>query len=94
MAKNQNDSFPEFVLDQLGQLDGAVCRRMFGGHGLCRGETFFGILFRGRLYFKTDAKTRGEYARAGMKPFRPNPGQTLRNYDQVPGDVLEDRNRL
>ncbi|MEW6248677.1 MAG: hypothetical protein AB1555_18485 [Nitrospirota bacterium] len=29
-----------------------------------------------------------------MKPFRPNKQQTLKNYYQVPVDVLEDAERL
>jgi hypothetical protein len=29
-----------------------------------------------------------------MKSFRPNPSQTLRNYFEVPVDVVENRERL
>ena len=48
-----NDSFKEFVLDQLSQLGQVECRAMFGGHGLYHNEAFFGIISKGRLYFKT-----------------------------------------
>ena len=41
-------------------------RRMFGGFGLYRGETFFGLISSdGRLYFKTDAVTREEEPAVG-----------------------------
>ena len=67
---------------------------MFGGYGLYQDETFFGIIHRGRLYFKIDESTVGEYRKRKMKPFRPNAKQTLKSYYQVPVDVVEDRDRL
>ena len=51
------DSFPAFVQDQLHALGDVECRAMFGGRGLYHRGVFFGILFKGRLYFKTDATT-------------------------------------
>ena len=67
---------------------------MFGGYGLYRGETFFGILFRGRLYFRTDEQSRAEYLERGMQPFQPNERMTLKSYYEVPADVVEDRDLL
>ena len=67
---------------------------MFGGHGLYSGETFFGIMFRGRLYFRTDEATRFAYAERGMKRFRPSATQTLGSYYEVPPGVLEDAREL
>jgi DNA transformation protein len=89
----KDDSFKDFVLDQLSGLGELTCRSMFGGYGLYAGATFFGIVYRGRLYFKTDERTRGEYERRGMKPFQPNARQTMK-YHEVPADVAEDRNQL
>lgn len=54
----KDDSVKEFVLDQLRDLGGVEAHAMFGGHGLYRGEIFFGILYKGRLYFKTDDVSR------------------------------------
>jgi DNA transformation protein len=90
----REESFREFVLDQLNPLDAIQCRPMFGGHGLYQGKHFFGILFKGRLYFKTDAATRPDYVQMGMKPFRPNARQTLKSFYEVPVDVIEDPDRL
>ncbi len=90
----KNDSFKDFVLDQLRELDGVEARGMFGGFGLYQDETFFGIIHRGHLYFKIDETTVVEYRNRKMKPFRPSPKQTLKTYYQVPVDVIEDADQL
>jgi DNA transformation protein and related proteins len=89
-----SDGFTEFVLDQLGALDGVSARSMFGGHGLyCRGD-FFAIAYKDRLYFRTDERSRARYEEHGSEPFQPNPRQRLKTYHEVPADVVEDRERL
>ena len=90
----KDDSFKDFVLDQLHALDEIEARRMFGGFGLYRDETFFGILHKGKLFFKIDESTVGAYRKRKMKPFRPNPKQTLKSYYQVPVDIIEDADEL
>jgi DNA transformation protein len=90
----KQDSFKEFVLDQLEEMRPVTCRAMFGGFGLYHHDLFFGILHKGRLYFKTDNQTRPAYEKYEMKPFRPSDKQTLKNYYEVPPDILEDRERL
>lgn len=47
MPRHLNDGFKDFVLDQLADLRGLRCRAMFGGYGLYRGNTFFGIIHKG-----------------------------------------------
>jgi DNA transformation protein len=89
-----DDSFLDYVLDQLRGLGGIEARRMFGAHGLYRDGIFFAIVDDGRLYFKTDEATREEYRRLGMRPFQPTPKQTLKTYYEVPADVLEDDEAL
>lgn len=88
MATKQN-GFKDFVLDQLSELPGLTHRAMFGGYGLYQHETFFGIIHRGRLYFKTDRTTAPRYCNRGIKPFKPTSAQTLKNYYEVPVEVLE-----
>jgi DNA transformation protein and related proteins len=90
----QNESFTDFVLDQLEELPNITARRMFGGFGLYCEKYFFGIISKSELYFKTDATTRTSYTQRGMKPFTPNPQQILKNYLEVPVDILEDRQSL
>ncbi|MBM3836027.1 MAG: TfoX/Sxy family protein [Verrucomicrobia bacterium] len=86
-----NASFKAFVLDQLRSLPDVWAKAMFGGYGLYRADRFFGILMEGRLYFRTNEKTRPAYVKRGMGPFvyqkakRTNPI----NYYEVAADVLE-----
>jgi DNA transformation protein len=90
----KHDGFRDFVLDQLADLPSVTTRAMFGGFGLYQRETFFGIIHKGRLYFKTDRMTAPRYRNRGMKPFKPSPAQTLKNYYEVPVEVLEDSDNL
>jgi DNA transformation protein len=94
VGSNTSDTFTAFVLDQLSDMEGLGCRAMFGGYGLYSASTFFGILYGGKLYFKTDDATAPDYARHGMEPFRPNDRQLLKSYYEVPADVLENRDEL
>jgi DNA transformation protein len=84
------DSFRDFALEQLAALDGLRCKRMFGGHGLYCGEQFFGIVFDGRLYFKTHPETLPDYLKHHAAVFAPSEKQVLKNYREVPVDILED----
>ncbi len=90
----KRDSFHDYVVDQLRGVPDVEARAMFGGHGLYRGGDFFGILFKGRFYLKTDERSRAAYVEAGMKPFRPSARQRLASYYEVPADVLEDAEEL
>ena len=85
-----NESFRDFVLEQLAALDGLRCKRMFGGYGLYSGEQFFGIVYDGRLYFKTNPDTLPEYLACDAAVFTPSKKQVLKNYREVPVDILED----
>jgi DNA transformation protein len=93
-AKKKEDSYRDFVLDQLGSLEDVICRSMFGGYGLYLGEDFFGIIHDGRLYFKTDETTREKYRNRGMGPFTPNEKQVLKSYYEVPVEIVEDDEEL
>jgi DNA transformation protein and related proteins len=90
----KHDGFKDFVLDQLADLRGLTCRAMFGGYGLYREGKFFGIVHKGRLYFKVTPETVDQYKTHGMSPFRPNPKQTLKSFYEVPVDVIEDAEQL
>ena len=88
------DSFKAFVLDQLDGLGRVECRPMFGGYGLSNGRVFFGILFKGRLYFKTGPTSLPAYHAYGMTPFQPSATMTLKTYSEVPVEILEDADQL
>ena len=87
-------SFRECVVTRLGVLGDITSRAMFGGLGLYWRDVIFGIVFRDRLYLKVDDRSRPEYERRGMGPFRPNERQTLKAYYEVPPDVLDDAEAL
>ena len=90
----EKESFKEFVLDQLRLLGRVKCRAMFGGHGLYCEGIFFGIISKGWLYFKTNSTTVSNYLEWDMKAFQPKPRQTLKNYYEVPAEILEDEDQL
>ena len=71
-----------------------TCRAMFGGYGLYCGRVFFGIVHKGRLYFKTNAITARRYREHKMTPYTPNAKQTLHSYYEVPVGILEDAGEL
>ena len=58
------------------------------------GAAFFGIIHKGRLYFKTDSASVSAYRERQMKPFRLNVRQTLKTYYEVPVDIIEDAEEL
>lgn len=92
--KEKIDSFGDFIMDQLAAMPALTSRAMFGGRGLYSEEVFFGIIFKGRLYFKTSEMSRGAYLELGSKPFKPNEKQTLKNYYEVPVEVFESSKEL
>jgi len=91
-----DDSFKEFVLDQLSALPELRAKAMFGAHGLYSGEKFFGILDEGRLFFKTDAASQADYTTRGMGPFTYEMKGKVKTmaYHEVPPDVLENAPEL
>jgi len=91
-----DDSFKEFVLDQLAALPDLRAKAMFGAHGIYSGENFFGILDEGRLFFKTDATTEKDFIERGMPPFTYEmKGKIMTmGYHEVPPDILEQPHEL
>lgn len=91
-----DNSFKEFVLDQLSGLPDLRAKAMFGAYGLYCGEKFFGILDEGRLFFKTDTQSQLEYTKRGMGPFTYNAkGKVMTMaYHEVPPDVLDQPQEL
>ena len=92
----RDDQFTDYVLDQLTGLTPLRARKMFGGMGLYCGTQFFGILYQGRLFFRTHPANRNEYVARGMTPFTYERGKKIvsLNYFEVPPEVLEQRGAL
>ena len=91
-----SEQFLEYILEQLHGLGRLTSRRMFSGAGLYSDGLFFGLLYKDRLYFKTDDSTRPEYEARGSEGFRPRPNtsRVSMRYYTVPADVLEDGQEL
>lgn len=90
----EDESFKDFVSDQLSDIPNIRARRMFSGFGLYAGDTFFAIISDDVLYFKTDPETRQRYIAVGSDCFHPSEKQVLKNYYEVLADILEDRETL
>ena len=90
----KDETFKDFILDQLRGIGNLEARRMFGAYGVYAGGKFLGIIDGGRIYFKTDDAAKKRYQKYGMKPFKPTPKQTLKNYYEVPVDVIENADLL
>jgi len=93
-VNSKKHEFKEYVLDQLRLLNGMECKPMFGGFGLYCHKKIFGIIADGSVYFKTDTATVEVYKSKGMEPFKPSSKQTLKNYYEVPPEILEDEPQL
>jgi len=91
-----DDSFKEFVLDQLNALPDLRAKAMFGAHGIYSDDKFFGILDEGRLFFKTNAATEKAYTACGMGPFTYEmKGKVMSMaYHEVPPEILEQPHEL
>jgi len=84
----------EWLEDRLRRLPELEIRRMFGGAGIYAEGTMFGILHGSRVFLKTNESTRVPFIEFGMKAFRPRRGAVLKNYYEVPADILDDEAEL
>ena len=89
LTTNKDDEFVEYICDQLINFDLVTYKPMFGGYGLYCGDAFFGLVFDGRVYFKTNDTTRLKYESWESEPFQPNAKQTLKTYYEVPIEIIE-----
>ena len=92
-----SDEFVDYVVEQLSGWGEVSIRRMFGGAGLYREGTMFGVIADDVAYLKVDDSNREDFVRAGSAPFEPYPDKiktTIRTYYEIPGDVLENAAEL
>jgi len=84
----------EWLEDTLKRLPELEVRPMFGGAGIYAEGTMFAILHSGRVYLKTNDATSAEFVARGMGSFRPRRRAALKNYLEVPADILDDGTEL
>jgi len=90
----KDESFLDFVCDQMNEVRDLRTRKMFGGWGIYSGEKFFAIVSNNTLFLKTNNETSQKYRDFGMTPFAPSKEQILKNYYEVPADILENMEEL
>ena len=91
---DQDRSLVDFLFEQLPDIEDLRFRRMFGAYGIYAGTLFFALVHAGKIYFKTNFDTRPRYEKAKMGPFAIDGEVILKNYYQLPIEVLEDEAEL
>lgn len=84
--------FVDHLLDLLSGWGGVSARRMFGGWGLYRAGTMFGLVADDVLYLKADSGNRKSFEDAGMQPFsyeRTGKPAVVMSYWECPPDALD-----
>ncbi|MDH3650002.1 MAG: TfoX/Sxy family protein [Saprospiraceae bacterium] len=88
MAVDQ--SYVQFVVDQLAEFDTVETRNMFGGVGIYKDGIMFGLIGNDKFYLKAGESNVGDYEAVGMKAFMSDRKGKGMPYYEVPADVLED----
>jgi len=90
------ENYLNYILDQLRLLPNITYTKMFGGYGLYNDGKFFAIISGTplNLYFKTNKKTSVIYRDYKSKFFSPSKTQHLKNYYNVPNQIIENVEEL
>jgi DNA transformation protein len=88
-----SNEFAAHSAELLAAVGQVVARRMFGDHGLYCDGTMFALIAGDVLYLKVDEVNRGEFERAGAKPFvhEAKGRRTVMSYFSAPDQALESR---
>ena len=85
------ESFRDYVLDQLSELGRFETRNMFGGVALLRGGSAFAKIKRGTVWLKADEGNRQDFLDLGMQQYTyGKDGSRRLNFYEIPAEVLED----
>lgn len=88
------DTFRDYVLEQLTDLDGISWRPMFSGTGLYLDGTFFGIISDGALYVRVSESTLPQFVSYGSRHFQPSDDFESKKYFEIPAEVLDNPREL
>ncbi len=95
MAMPVTDAVIEYVLDQLSSMGDVGSRKMFGGAGLYRDGTMFGLIADDVAYLKVDDSNRPDFIDAGSGPFKPYADKPMTmSYYEAPADGMDDSTLL
>ena len=88
----------DYLLDMLATMGAVQSKRMFGGAGLFKDATMFGLIVDDVLYLKADGQTQGNFEDRGMGPFsykKKSRKEPVRlSYFETPPDVIEESDDL
>jgi DNA transformation protein len=85
------ETFRDYVLDQLSELGHFETKNMFGGVALLRGGSAFAKIKHGTVWLKADDRNRQDFLDAGMPQYTyGKDGSRTLNFYEIPGEVLED----
>ena len=94
----KKSSFVDYVTgDLLGGVSGVRSRAMFGGYGIYKGDTIFGIIVEDELYFKVGDLNRKDYEKARSEPFvytAKGSKRVAMSYWKLPAEVMDDSQTL
>ncbi len=86
----------EHLLAQMAGFGVVQARAMFGGHGLYHQGLMFALVADGRLFFKVDEQTVGDFERRGLGPFTfESRGKvTSLKYREAPPEVMDEPDQM
>lgn len=93
----QSDGFIEYLLDQISEIDGVRAKKMFGGYGIYKYTTIFGIVVDDIFYLKgndTNAAAINSLNSTQFSYTNKNGKRVSMKYWAVPEDILEDREHI
>lgn len=83
-------AFLAFICNERLKALNITVRKLFGGKALECDGVFFGFVYQASLFLLTDLVSRDKYVAAGMEAFAPTPAKRLKDYFEVPEEILED----
>ena len=83
------DLFRQDIIQKLQGVPDLTSESVPDAIGLRSGDAFFGIIQRGRLFFKVDEESLPAYEEAGSGPLRVK-GGFLEAFYEVPFDIRDD----
>ena len=88
--------FLDYLVQELLVGQEVSVRPMFGGVSIYQEGVIVGMVVGSSFYLKADDTSQADFAAAGCGPFmyHSKNGPVAMSYWEVPGEVLEDRERL
>ena len=87
-----NESFRNFILDQLAGLGGFETKQMFGGVALLHHGAAFAKIKHDKVWLKVDESNRNDFVKLGMQQYTYGKDNSRKlNFYEAPIEVIEDK---